>query len=333
MLRDKYKIILIKLDSVDESKEYQVSLFKIFSIISLFTLFFGINLYFFSGDILHYFESREFKKMIENNIGLSDLVKEQNNQLQHIDGLVDSLRVQEEKFRKLVRLPSIHSDTKRLGTSKNKRSNEQSFNNYQNLLPNNMVELKEVVYNVDHINRLLNLELLSYDQILSKTEENINRIQRYPGVHPVDFETCKKTKWVKGKKVMGDCYHSSGFGIRFHPVHLKWKKHHGLDYAADKGTAVYATADGKVVKSQYSENTGQFIKIKHGFGYETLYGHLSVRNVKKGDIVQRGDKIGEVGKTGKYQDGEHLHYEVHVNDIREDPEKFTNFDLSNVWKN
>ena len=58
-----------------------------------------------------------------------------------------------------------------------------------------------------------------------------------------------------------------------------------------------------------------------------------MRSVKKGDIVQRGDKIGEVGKTGKWQDGEHLHYEVHVNDIREDPKKFTNFDLSNSWKN
>jgi len=333
LLRDKYKIILIKLDSVDESKEYQLSPFKIFSIISLFTFFFGINLYFFSEDILNYFESREFEKIIKNNIGLSNLVKEQNDQLEYIDELVDSLRVQEEKFRKLVKLPSIHSDTKRLGSSKNRRDRgEQSFNDYEKLLPGNMVKLREVAYNIDHMERLLNLELLSYDKILDVTAKNLNKIHRYPSIHPVDFESCKKTKWIRGKKVTGDCYQSSEFGNRRHPVTRRWHHHDGNDYAANTGTPVHATADGKVVKSQYSINSGNYVLIDHGYGYNTYYGHLSKRVVEKGDRIERGDRIGEVGNTGESTTAEHLHYEVQFNKKAKNPKDYY-FDYSNNWNN
>ena len=332
MLRDKYKIILIKLDSFENSKEYQVSLFKLFSVVSLVFMFFSINMYFFSGDILNYFESKEFSKMKNNNLGLSNTIEQQSEQLEYINELVDSLRLQEEKFRKLVKLPSIHSDTKKLGLSKRKHNDDQSFEEYQELLPNNLIQLRDIAYQIDHMQRLLTLELISYNEILNTAEDNISRLQRYPSIHPVDFESCRKTKWIKGKKVTGNCYQSSKFGNRRHPVTLKWHHHDGDDYSANTGTSVFATADGKVEKSQYSGNSGNYILVNHGYGYKTYYGHLSKRIVKKGDKVERGDKIGEIGNTGRSTTAEHLHYEVQFNKQAKNPKDYF-FDYSNSWTN
>ena len=332
MLKDKYKIILIKLNSFENSKEYQISLLKLFSLVSLIFIFLSINIYFFSGDILNYFESKEFSRMKNNNLGLTNTIKQQSEQLEYINELVDSLRLQEEKFRKLVKLPSIHSDTKKLGLSKRKNNDDQSFEEYQELLPNNLIQLRDIAYQIDHMQRFLTLELISYNEILNTAEDNIGRLQRYPSIHPVDFESCRKTKWIKGKKVTGNCYQSSKFGNRRHPVTLKWHHHDGDDYSANTGTSVFVTADGKVEKSQYSANSGNYILVNHGYGYKTYYGHLSKRMVKKGDKVERGDKIGEIGNTGRSTTAEHLHYEVQFNKQAKNPKDYF-FDNSNSWTN
>ena len=105
---------------------------------------------------------------------------------------------------------------------------------------------------------------------------------------------------------------ASGFGMRFHPI-LKIKKmHKGLDFAAPTGTPIYATADGRVEKTGSENGYGNMVKINHGNGYETLYGHMSKIKVKPGQRVKRGEIIGNVGNTGM-STGSHLHYEIHKN--------------------
>ncbi len=103
----------------------------------------------------------------------------------------------------------------------------------------------------------------------------------------------------------------SSFGLRKHPILHVWKLHEGIDYGAMIGTPVYATADGLVTFSGYDPITGQYIKIEHGYGYTTLYGHLSRRLVVEGEKVRKGQLIGYVGNSGR-SDGPHLHYEVRV---------------------
>ena len=102
------------------------------------------------------------------------------------------------------------------------------------------------------------------------------------------------------------------FGGRSDPFTGEPEYHSGLDISAQKGQAVYATADGVVQSAGYTGDYGNLIVIKHDFGLSTRYGHLSAYKVKVGDSVRRGDVIGLVGSTGR-STGAHLHYEILVN--------------------
>ncbi len=112
---------------------------------------------------------------------------------------------------------------------------------------------------------------------------------------------------------------TSRFGPRVSPFTGKKALHAGIDIGARNGTEIRSPASGKVVVAAYDGRMGKFIRIDHGYGMETTYGHLSKIHVKYGDRVHRGDLIGLVGSTGKFSTGPHLHYQVAVNDQVVDP--------------
>ena len=138
------------------------------------------------------------------------------------------------------------------------------------------------------------MELLSYKELAEKVEKDIDNILSYPAIHPV------KT---------GNDHLTSKFGYRRDPFSHKYKFHDGHDYSCSIGTPVYSTANGRVKKSKYWGSFGNYVEVDHSNGYITAYAHLSTRNVKVGDKVFRGQKIGEVGNTGR-STAPHLHYEV-----------------------
>jgi len=105
---------------------------------------------------------------------------------------------------------------------------------------------------------------------------------------------------------------SSTYGQRPDPFTGRPDFHPGIDVSADKGTPIYATADGTVSSASYSGAYGNLVVLGHGFGISTRYGHMSRFAVKAGDRVQRGDVIGYVGSTGR-ANGPHVHYEVWLN--------------------
>jgi hypothetical protein len=121
---------------------------------------------------------------------------------------------------------------------------------------------------------------------------------------------------------------ASGFGRRIDPVYKVPKYHAGLDFAAPIGTPIYATADGTVTDAGYnSGGFGNRVVIDHGFGYETLYGHMYKVKARIGQKVKRGEVIGYVGSTGK-STGPHCHYEVHRNSTAVDPVYYFYNDLT-----
>jgi murein DD-endopeptidase MepM/ murein hydrolase activator NlpD len=121
---------------------------------------------------------------------------------------------------------------------------------------------------------------------------------------------------------------ASGFGYRIDPVYKTIKMHAGLDFAAPQGTPIYATANGRVKTAGYSAGGyGNHVVIDHGYGYETLYGHMVKVKSRRGQGVTRGEIIGYVGTTGK-STGPHCHYEVHKNGNKIDPIYFFYNDLS-----
>jgi murein DD-endopeptidase MepM/ murein hydrolase activator NlpD len=112
---------------------------------------------------------------------------------------------------------------------------------------------------------------------------------------------------------------ASGFGYRIDPVYKVTKFHAGLDFTAPQGTPIYATADGSIKTSgSGSGGYGNHVVINHGYGYETLYGHMVRVKVRAGQKIKRGEVIGWVGNTGK-STGPHCHYEVHKNGNPVDP--------------
>jgi len=113
---------------------------------------------------------------------------------------------------------------------------------------------------------------------------------------------------------------SSLFAYRKHPILAKIKHHNGLDIACEK-QAIIAAATGVVSKTGYDKGLGNYVKIIHGNGYETTYGHLSRVYVEKGQVVKLCEKIGIAGKTGMAT-GVHLHYEVRYNEQLENPLKY-----------
>lgn len=115
---------------------------------------------------------------------------------------------------------------------------------------------------------------------------------------------------------------TSKFGPRLSPFTGKKALHAGVDIGAPKGTKIYAPAAGKVVVAAFDSRMGKFVRLDHGFGMETTYGHLSKIFVTYGTKVKRGDVIGLVGSTGKFSTGPHLHYQIAVDDTVVNPVQY-----------
>jgi murein DD-endopeptidase MepM/ murein hydrolase activator NlpD len=152
---------------------------------------------------------------------------------------------------------------------------------------------------VDVISKELAIQSKSLDEILKLAKEKNKLLSAIPAIQPVKNEQLKRI--------------ASGFGYRSDPFTKVRKMHEGMDFTAKTGTPIFATGDGVVARADNTASGyGNHIVLRHGFGYETLYGHLSKYKCRAGQKVKRGDVIGYVGSTGR-SEAPHLHYEVHKN--------------------
>ena len=176
-------------------------------------------------------------------------------------------------------------------------------------------ELVFAVYkSLDELGNRIAVQKASYNELNNLINNKEKILAATPAIQPVSNEGLKRI--------------ASGFGIRIDPIYKTVKMHAGLDFSAPQGTPIYATADGTVRTASYSEvGYGNHVIINHGYGYETLYGHMVRVKSRTGQKVKRGEVIGYVGSTGK-STGPHLHYEVHKNGQKLDPVYFFYNDLS-----
>jgi murein DD-endopeptidase MepM/ murein hydrolase activator NlpD len=149
----------------------------------------------------------------------------------------------------------------------------------------------------------------SLDEIAKLGAEKEKFLAAIPAIQPIRNEDLTRM--------------ASGYGWRSDPFTKARKFHYGMDFTAPRGTPVYASGDGVVMRADnQSAGFGKHIRIKHGdYGYTSLYAHLSKYNVKKGQQVKRGDLIGFVGSTGR-SEAPHLHYEIHKDKERINPINF-----------
>ncbi len=152
---------------------------------------------------------------------------------------------------------------------------------------------------VDVLSKQAAIQSKSLDEIVKLAKEKEKLLAAIPAIQPVKNENLKQM--------------ASGYGYRSDPFTKVRKFHAGMDFSAKSGTPIFATGDGIVNRADNNASGyGNHIVIRHGFGYETLYAHLSKYKVKKGQKVKRGDIIGYIGSSGR-SEAPHLHYEVHKN--------------------
>ena len=189
-------------------------------------------------------------------------------------------------------------------------------NRYKNLEGYGNSELvSQTAEKLDVVTKQLYVQSRSFDDVIEMARNKSEMLAHIPAIQPVANKDLKRI--------------ASGFGYRIHPIYKVPKMHAGIDFTAATGTPIYATGDGKVLRrpKRGGSGYGKYVVIDHGYGYESLYAHMSVVNVRPGQAVKRGEIIGRVGNTG-LSTAPHLHYEVHRNGKKINPINFFFNDLS-----
>ena len=190
-------------------------------------------------------------------------------------------------------------------------------NKYRELLEKNLNHQEMIATTLSKVEKLkkrMYIQTKSYDEVMNLARNKTQMLASIPAIQPI--------------KNKGLTQLASGFGMRIHPIYKVKRMHTGIDFAAPRGTPIYATGDGvvKVVSSQFG-GYGKEIEISHGYGYITKYAHLDKFNVKIGQKIKRGELIGYIGSTGS-STAPHLHYEVIYNGKKVDPVHYFYNDLN-----
>lgn len=239
------------------------------------------------------------RALMAENQTLKNQLRQIGVKLASVQNRLDDLYKQNNQLRLLVDLPPIDEDTRQAGVG----GAEEKIDFSGSLDVNKLI--RQLSTTVSQSERELQLQLASTYEVMRTYEENKVKFAHMPAIKPMD-----------------GFYSPYGFGMRLHPVLRIYKLHEGVDIVADVGTPVYAAGDGVV---EYAGRTGGgygiMVEINHGYGYTSLYAHLDKALVREGQRVKRGDLIGRSGRTGLVS-GPHLHYEVRLNGVRQNPIDF-----------
>lgn len=166
---------------------------------------------------------------------------------------------------------------------------------------------------MDMLRKQLYIQSNSLEELIAMGKNQEEKSKCVPAIQPISNKDLRRT--------------ASGYGIRIDPIYRTPRFHSGMDFSARIGTEIYATGNGVVTFAGWKQGYGNCLMIDHGYGFETLYGHMSKFKARVGQKVTRGEVIGEVGNTGK-STGPHLHYEVIVRGKHDNPSKYYYMDLS-----
>jgi murein DD-endopeptidase MepM/ murein hydrolase activator NlpD len=270
--------------------------FAVFSLI-VFTSLVAATFAYFSFDPLGIAKLHSSNIARDNSILRAHLAS-LNTKLNNLDASMNNLAKSDDQLRTSVNLPSIPRDMRKVAVGGTKMNTDFGASSSVNKSISSAITL------LDLLNRKAELQQQSYANILKKYKANQELFSRIPAIDPIR-----------------DGSETDGFGMRMHPILHVRIMHEGLDIAANVGTPVHATGDGIVSYVGRRGGYGNVVEINHGFGYSTLYGHLSKPLVKSGQRVSRGQNIALSGNTG-LSTGPHLHYEVRKNGAHVDPSEY-----------
>ena len=289
-----------------EIKHFKLKLFSVLSVASILIAFFFIAFYYFVGlgsnnNIKIHTLKRENDELKKEVIRIAESYQEMVAEIDSISMLNKELRIS-------ANLQPISDEEMILGTG---GANEDILYSGLNIRD---AKIENLLNSVDEMITKVKFEKNQANEIANQLNLNQKLYESIPAIKPT----------------VGN-YSINGFGMRRHPILGIRKFHSGLDINCNWGTPVRASGNGKVISVERQSGFGLVVEIDHGFGYLTIYAHLSKALVKRGDRVTRGQLIAKSGNSG-LSSGPHLHYEVHHNGKALDPidfffDEYTFFDL------
>jgi murein DD-endopeptidase MepM/ murein hydrolase activator NlpD len=255
-----------------------------------------------------FYKDQRISRLQRTNHALSNQLQHMSGKVNQLESQIQAIEKQDDGLRLMAGLPRIDADLRKLGTG-------GAYGDYVdvdlNSLPDGLQEeTKKVNVLLSELERRVTLHSENVNEVQNKLSEDSDRLKHTPSIRPVLPELSRIT---------------DGYGMRYHPLIERKKHHDGVDIAAEIGTDVNAVAAGVVEKAQavasFGHGYGKYVVIDHGYGFKTLYGHLSKVLVQEGQRVDRWQPIGLVGSTGMTT-GPHVHFEVHMNDKPVDPEGY-----------
>jgi len=275
-----------------------------FDLLGFLTVSFVIAIGIFWG-YTAYFESPREARLRQENALLQFHYDQIRQEIDKSNGVLTYLQDQDDSlYRMILEAEPIPHAVRKAGVG--------GTNRYQDLLDKNQL-IATTLQKVDQLKRQLYIQSKSYDELQDLAQKKEKMLAAIPAIQPLSNKQLKRL--------------SSPFGMRLHPIHKIPRMHEGVDFAAPRGTPIYATGSGVVKTAQKSlRGYGNHVEIDHGYGFLTKYCHMQDFKVKPGQKVTRGQCIGYVGSTGA-STSPHLHYEVIKNRRKVNPIHYFTSDL------
>lgn len=279
-------------DKVQLSLREKIIRFTTYSIV--FAAFVTLLAY---GIFVYFYDTSSHRSLKRENEYLKEQYNVLNDRLDQFAAALEDIQKRDDNiYRVMLQKEPLSPSVRKAGFGgSDKYEKMRGYNN------TNMVV--KTAQRLDNLSKQLVVQSKSYDEVIQLAKQRNDRMSHIPAIHPVSMKTA---------------YVTSHYGYRFHPILKRRELHSGVDFAAPIGTEIHATADGKVVKVNYSGGYGRMVTIDHGYGYKTRYAHMHKVHVRRGETVKRGQVIGLVGNSG-LSTGPHLHYEVIKNNIKVNP--------------
>lgn len=279
-------------------RQWHFSTAKLFSAIGLGGVILGAFLFFtteFLNQLIYEVKLNEIK---DDYASLSTTLESLQARVNVMNSQMETIEKKDKAIRSYANMPQIDSDIRTLGVGGIEQVRDKKKKEFTADIES---QLSALELDIDNLTRNVKLEMSSYKNIYDKVTQDTMRMLHVPSIRPV----------------LGG-YLNSSFGYRKDPMDGKRRYHYGQDITTPTGTIIYAPASGVIKDARYRGGFGKYIKIDHGYGYQTIYAHLSRLDVKKGDKIKRGDILGRSGNTGR-STAPHLHYEVHYYGSPQDP--------------
>ena len=271
-------------------REFSVSGINLYRAILLAIILLPLVLFMGAQLLLETAHSSRVARLRSDNARLLDRVGTMDSQIAELERSLGMLSDLDQDLRIHANIPLIPGDIRMVGTG---GGGTDVTYDLDYLLPSEDLSVVAMSHRVDVLYRAVKLEQLSYESIKDSLKNDLARLRNTPSIKPMTKGTF-----------------TSGFGYRRDPYNRRISHmHRGLDISVRQGTEVRSTADGRVMATRFDRNLGLYVKIDHGNGFQTIYGHMREFDVEQGQRITRGTLIGWSGNTGK-STAPHLHYEV-----------------------